>query len=112
MSGPILAWLFVGISVVSTTIQGSSWHKLRRLPRGEEERERRVYGGMVRTAVCRVVAAGAYVAFGVTSLAVGALPVLALIVFAGIQVMWQLNAVADVRLRRWLARNDHTGGTD
>lgn len=67
---------------------------------------------MVRTAVCRVIAAGAYVAFGVTTLAAGALPVLALIVFTGVSVLWQLNALADVRLRRWLARSDHTGGTN
>lgn len=112
MNEAILAWLFLGVSGVSTIIQGGSLRKLLGSPKASG-REYGVHLGMVRTAVCRVAAAGAYVAFGVTTLVMGeALPVLALIVFAGIQVMWQLNAWADVRLRLRLARDDRTGGTD
>lgn len=97
----ILAAVFLIVSVGSAAIQGVSLWRLTRLrPTGPQ---RRVHAGMLRTATCRVVAAVSYVVIGVATLLTSeSLPVLALVVFCGVQVMWQANAYADLRLRRSL----------
>lgn len=106
MTGPnteaaILAAVFLIVSVGSAAIQGVSLWRLTRLrPAGPL---RRVHTGMLRTATCRVVAAASYVFIGVATLLTGqSLPILALVVVCGVQVMWQVNAYADLRLRRSL----------
>lgn len=97
----ILAAVFLIVSAGSAAIQGVSLWRLTRLrPTGSQ---RRVHTGMLRTSICRVVAAVSYVVIGVATLLTSqSLPVLALVVFCGVQVMWQVNAYADLRLRRSL----------
>lgn len=66
-----------------------------------------VYRGLVRTAKCRVLAAGLYVGVGINAMIVGRVDSyftsqVTFGVFCVVQVMWQLNAHADARLRRRL----------
>ena len=67
---------------------------------------------MMRTVACRVLAASLYVGVGITGLlAQQVLTVLALAVFSFVQILWQVNSVADIRLRRRLAdRSDDQAG--
>lgn len=97
----VLSVVFLVVSVGSVVTQSASLWRLTRLrPTGAQ---RRVHVGMLRTAICRVAAAAAYVAIGVLGLvARQGLPVLALVVFCSVQIMWQANAYADLRLRRSL----------
>jgi hypothetical protein len=62
-----------------------------------------VYRGLVRTARCRVAAAMSYVLLG-SAMVVWrhSFPVVTVAVFTVVQIMWQLNSFADVRLRRRL----------
>lgn len=106
----ILGIVFLVVSVGSSLIQGNSLWRLTRLrPAGGEQR--RVHAGMLRTSICRVAAAASYVVIGlITLLTRESLPVLALVVFCGVQVMWQVNAYADLRLRRSLNNRAARGG--
>lgn len=66
-----------------------------------------VYRALVRTAKCRVIAAGLYVGVGIYAIYVGRVESyitsqITFGVFCLVQVMWQLNAHADARLRRRL----------
>ena len=57
--------------------------------------------GLVRTGLCRLFAALLYVGVGLTTLHTHTQgPLIGLGVFTAVQVMWQANAVADVRLAR------------
>jgi UDP-N-acetylmuramyl pentapeptide phosphotransferase/UDP-N-acetylglucosamine-1-phosphate transferase len=97
----VLAWLFLVVSVVSTVVQGTAFVKILRWRYKGTDKKARVHFAMVRTAGCRVMAAAIYIAVGITTLlAQQALPVLALVVFSFVQILWQANSFADVRLRR------------
>jgi hypothetical protein len=99
----VLAILFLVIATTSAVVQGAALWKVARAH--VDNSTIRVHDAMVRTAVCRVLAATAYVVVGVLTLvSQQTFPVLALAVFAAVMLMWQANAVADVRLRRDLAR--------
>jgi fatty acid desaturase len=90
-----LAIILLAVSVMSTAVQVAALRQLRPLRAADP-----VHAGMVRTIACRILAAFAYVGVAVTTLAAhGALPVLALVVFTAVQGLWQMNSVADVRLR-------------
>lgn len=65
------------------------------------------YRGLVRTAKCRVFAAALYVVLGFYAIYVGRVESyltseITFGVFCVVQVLWQLNAMADARLRRRL----------
>lgn len=91
----------MAVSVVSLVVQSIG---LRRMYRTDAGTPSLVRAGMMRTAACRVMASMMYVTLGVMAItSAPTTPVLALVVFMAVQLMWQLNAVADVRLRRRLA---------
>jgi hypothetical protein len=87
--------LGVTLLVVATaglTVYGLSLWRLLRRP------HRR---GLVRTAVCRVAVAVLYLSIAVATLVGHSLSdAAALAVFIAIQLVWQANSVADVRLSR------------
>ena len=104
MSETVFAVLFLAVSMISMTVQGVSCMRLLRAARAADHLD--IHAGMVRTAVCRVAAAAVYTGFGLTALvAQETFPVLALAVFTFVQVLWQANALADVRLHRRLGGN-------
>lgn len=66
--------------------------------------------GLLRTSVCRVAAAALYVGVGVNELFVHVTEAsVTFCVFCVVQVLWQLNASADVRLRKSLTGEAPTG---
>jgi hypothetical protein len=101
-----LAILFLVVSVSSLGVQGVAlWRVAHAF--ADTRMKIRVHDGMVRTAVCRTVAALLYVTTGIAALTAHPfLPVVALAVLLSVQVMWQINAIADVRLRRDLERHE------
>lgn len=103
----ILAILFLAVSLESTIVQLYSLIRLLRWHYNDSADHRNIHTGMLRTAVCRVVAALIYVGVGsATLVASSTLPVLALVVFSFVQIMWQGNSFADVRLRRELTKKE------
>lgn len=116
MTELVTNWVFFSVSVVSLVIQLAALWRLWTWPAGAG-RGAAVYRGLLRTSTCRVVAAVLYVMLGTaTLLGINTLLalLLALSVFAGVQVMWWGNAVTDLRLRRHLSTPDPTekGGPD
>lgn len=101
----ILAVLFVLVSLVTLAVQtGALLTLLFRWPIAGTGTDSMVHRGLLRTSICRVVAAVGYVITGsVILISRDALPVLSLSTFTGVQLLWILNAFADVRLRRRLA---------
>jgi hypothetical protein len=93
-----VAIAFLAMSVISL---GWQMVALRRLQRGSNacSRATPAYGGLLRTAVCRVGCAVAYVIVGINALwpRVEVL-ILTFAVFCAVQGVWQLNALADIRL--------------
>jgi hypothetical protein len=111
MDETILSALFLAVSTLSLVIQALALRRLWRWPDVRSHTQNLVYRGLLRTSGCRVVAAGMYVVMGaVTLVAQQTLPVLALSVFTAVQVLWQANAAADVRLRRSIAAQVTTPG--
>jgi hypothetical protein len=97
-----LAIILLAVSVMSTAVQVAALRQLRPLRAADP-----VHAGMVRTIACRILAALAYVGVAITTLAAhGALPILALVVFTAVQGLWQMNSVADVRLRHRMSDRD------
>jgi hypothetical protein len=103
----ILAALFVVVSLVSLAIQsGALLTLLFKWPIASTGPASRIHRGLLRTSICRVVAAVGYVVTGsVILISRDALPYLSLSTFTGVQVLWIVNAFADVRLRRRLAED-------
>jgi hypothetical protein len=92
VSVELLGGLLLGVSLVSVLTYMVALGQLLSGPR-------RV--GLVRTALCRLFAALLYVGVGLMTLHTHAQgPLIGLGVFTAVQVMWQANAVADVRLAR------------
>lgn len=89
---------FLVISLVSLMIQVGA---LARIRDPDTSKWTAAHHGILRTAWCRVAASLLYVALGAITLAFST-TVEPLLVFGLVQVMWQLNAIADVRLRRYL----------
>ncbi len=110
MSSPsltALAVLFVVVSAASLAVQAVALGRLFRWPTVATARGTLVYRGLLRTSMCRVLAAFAYVIFGSVILwRRSTLPVLSLAVFTAVQLLWMANATADVKLRRRLAALD------
>jgi len=102
----IVAIAFLCMSVISLAWQGSA---LCRLVNDSNLRSRATdaYGGLLRTAICRVSVSTAYVLVGANAIwpRVEVL-ILTFAVFCVIQAVWQLNAWADLRLARRLRLGD------
>jgi hypothetical protein len=100
----VLSILFLAVSVTSLVVQTLALRRLYLWPDTTTHRSNLVYRGLLRTSLCRVIAAILYVGFGVVALtSTPTLPVMSLAVFTFVQLLWQTNAVADVRLRGALA---------
>lgn len=98
----VVAYAFLAMSVLSLVWQSTA---LRALVRDSSLRSRATvaYGGLRRTAMCRVGVAVAYVLVGINAL----WPRIEVLlftfgVFCATQGLWQLNAWADLRLARRL----------
>lgn len=97
----VVAVLFLIISATSLIVQSVALYRITRdtAPKGV------AYGGIRRTAVCRVIASVLYTMLGISSL-IDAAVVENLLVFGFVQILWQSNAIADVGLRRRLSRGE------
>lgn len=105
-----LSLTFLAVSIISLMIQGLSLYRLLHQEPITTQTQRMSAKGLRRTSISRVVAAVAYVVAATDSLFhPERTAASSLLVFTVVQIMWQLNAVADVRLRHWLA-NPHRGG--
>lgn len=105
-----LSLTFLAVSIVSLLIQGFSLYRLLNQRPTLTQTQRMSAKGLRRTSISRVVAAVAYVGAATDSVIYPERTALSsLVVFTAVQVMWQLNALADVRLRHWLA-NPSRGG--
>lgn len=100
----VLSGVFLLVSVSSLGMQASAWWRLHRQGATGARVAAEAHHGLVRTATCRVIAAALYVGLGVTSVLAKTSPGLALGIFTVVQVLWQGNALADLRLRRRIAR--------
>jgi hypothetical protein len=109
---PDLTLMFLLVSCLSLSFQVLA---LVRLARQTRQRagggaEKLVGAGYIRTIACRILAATIYVAVASVQLAGdGTLSAEALIVFASVQLIWWLNSVMDIRIRRTLSEPG-TGG--
>lgn len=94
----VVAALFLIISATSLIVQSVALFRITRdtTPKGV------AYSGLRRTAICRVIASVLYTMLGISSLIDPAV-VENLLVFGFVQLLWQLNAIADVQLRRRLS---------
>ena len=99
--------IFLVVSLASLVTQLTALARLHGWPHPRPDKAGRVYAGLVRTSICRVAAAAAYVTLAVvaasTVLSARGLAVASLSVFSGTQLLWMGNAVFDVRLRKTLA---------
>lgn len=94
----VIVYAYLAMSVASLIWQGSA---LIRLIRDSSLRSRATaaYGGLLRTSICRVGAAIAYVLVGVNALWPRfEVLIFTFVVFCLIQAVWQLNSLADLRL--------------
>lgn len=105
----MVAVAFLSISGMSLTWQTTALYQLLRLdaPRGSP-----AYRGLLRTSICRVCVSVCYVMVGGNALFthVSTLAV-TFTVFCITQIVWQLNAAADVRLSRRLPTAENTEET-
>jgi hypothetical protein len=92
VNAALLGGLLLAVSLVSVVVYMSA---LGQLLVGEKR------PGLVRTAICRLLAALLYVGVGLATLESGQQgPLVGLAVFTIVQLMWQANSIADVRLSR------------
>lgn len=100
---PDLVVMFLLVSCLSWMFQLLAFIRLA-ARRARTPTEELVGGGYLRTVACRVLAATIYVVVAATQLSgSGTLSAEALIVFTAVQVIWQVNSVMDIRIRRSLA---------
>lgn len=103
---PDLALLFLLVSCLSLAFQVLAFARLL-AQRAATPVEKLVGGGYVRTAACRVLAASVYVTVAAVQLAgAGTLTAEALVVFSCVQLLWWLNSLADISIRRRLNGGD------
>lgn len=99
---PDLVVLFLAVSCLSLAFQVAALARLASRRAGTPA-EVLVSGGYLRTVACRVLAAMAYVVVAAVQLAGdGSLSAEALTVFTAVQILWWLNSLADIRIRRHL----------
>jgi hypothetical protein len=98
----VLAALYLFVSLESVAIQTVSLVRLRGGPPD------RVHRHLVRTVTCRVAVMSVYSGIGVVNLIDrSTLSIVALAVYTGAALLWQVNSLADVRLRRDLTHDTH-----
>lgn len=98
---------FLAVSCVSLLVQGWGLRRLAPRTRGP------VAWALTRTSVCRVGCALLYVYVGMNALVIHqAVLVTTFLVFCVVQATWQVNAFADVRLRRRLDPPPNPGRTE
>jgi len=86
----VLGLVLLGVSLTSLCVYLVSLHKLLTGPRRL---------GLVRTALCRVTAACLYTIIAMATLAnKPETGTISIVVFVVVQLMWQANSIADVRL--------------
>jgi hypothetical protein len=95
MYSTVISVSFLVVSLVSLFVQSMSLSRIIRLPAGSA-----AAWGLLRTVICRVAVASAYVAMGIAVLITPPdTGVIALAVFTAVQLVWWANSAADVRLR-------------
>lgn len=101
---PDLVLMFLLVSCLSMVLQLLAFVRLA-LRRAHTPAEELVSSGYLRTVACRVLAAVIYVVVAAVQLAGdGTLSAEALVVFASVQILWWLNSLADIRIRRQLGQ--------
>lgn len=101
---PDLVLIFLLVSCLSLMFQVLAFIRLA-ARRAATPVEELVGGGYLRTVACRVLAATIYVVVAAIQAAgAGSLSAEALIVFTSVQLIWQLNSVLDIRIRRRLSQ--------
>lgn len=107
----LIGVVFMGVALVSLTIQTVMLILLIEKLSTQSTIERLTYNGLLRTSVCRVIAAILYVGVGIATLT---LPpgweIFVLMVFIVVQVLWWINAGADVFLRRYIEKSNRVSG--
>lgn len=103
-----LSIIFLVVSISSFYVQLAALSKLHFWPKAAAgSLDAGMYRGLLRTSICRFAAAVIYVGLAMANLTTAISPkglaVASLIVFVAVQLIWQANAIADVRLRRHLA---------
>lgn len=105
-----VALVFLSVSLVALVVQGTSLARIVKSGCPPTADGLLAYQGLLRTAVSRVVAAVFYVGLGwITVTAPAGVGVLPLAVFSLTQLMWLLNGLADVGLRRRISSTSRTG---
>jgi hypothetical protein len=100
---PDLVVLFLVVSCLSLVLQVLAFARLV-VQHSTSATEKLVGDGYLRTVGCRVLAATVYVVVAAVQLTgAGTLTAEALAVFTAVQVLWQLNSLADIKVRRKLA---------
>lgn len=105
-----VAILYMVVSCCTFSIQmWKLWTLLYQWPDTRTSGQSHVHRGLIRTSVCRVLAAFIYVTVGIYTLrSESVMTAFSLWVFAGVQFIWILNAFADVRLWRFLSKKVET----
>lgn len=106
MTGVVVGYALLTVSLISLAIQGWALVRILLLPLPPLPTERMAYRGLRRTALTRVGAALLYIAVGLYAINRPEDQLFSLIAFTVVQIAWQLNSLADVRLRRRLAHID------
>jgi hypothetical protein len=107
---PDLVLLFLLVSCLNMVLQIMAFARLL-AHRARTPVEELVGGGYLRTVACRVMAATVYVVVAAVQLAGGGtLTAEALIVFLLVQLLWQLNSLLDIKIRRALSQQKETPG--
>jgi hypothetical protein len=99
---PDLVVVFLAVSCVSLMLQVLAFTRLA-VQKAASPTEKLVGDGYLRTIGCRVLAATVYVVVAAVQLAgAGELTAEELVVFTAVQILWQLNSLSDIRIRREL----------
>ncbi len=105
MRVPDLLLVFLLVSCLSLAFQAAALGRLTGR-RSRTQAEGLAAAGYVRTVACRVLAAAVYAVAAAVQLAgTGTLSAEALVVFTAVQLLWWLNSLADIRVRRALAQS-------
>lgn len=104
MTGNVVGWLYLFVSIESVALQIASLVRLRGGSRGRVQRH------LVRTVATRVGVYSIYAGVATINLIIHAfLSTPATAIFTAVAVVWQINSLADARLGRELANNDKAG---
>lgn len=109
MSALVVTAIFMVVTLISLTVQSVAVIKLhRRRALISTSRQYLVHRRLYRTVVCRALAALLYLCVGIYSMTIGPNPVVSIGLFTAVQLLWQANSLADLKLRRQLAQESDT----